>query len=66
MYNKRTTLWFLGILTLFVFCVAFVVTRSFLYPVAAAIVLAVVFDRSTCASRNGRKAAKAWRRCCLP
>ena len=44
MYSRRTTLWFLGILTLFVVVVAFVITRPFLYPLAAAIVLAVVFN----------------------
>jgi predicted PurR-regulated permease PerM len=44
MYSKRTKLWFLGLLTLFVLWVAFVITRPFLYPVAAAIVLAVVFN----------------------
>jgi|SRR5208337_2354886 len=44
MYNKKTTLWFLGILTLIVLVVAFFITMPFLYPVAAAIVLAVVFN----------------------
>ena len=44
MYSRRTTLWFLGILTLFVVVVAFIITRPFLYPLAAAIVLAVVFN----------------------
>ncbi|MGB6678069.1 MAG: AI-2E family transporter [Terriglobales bacterium] len=44
MYNKRTTLWFLGILTLIVLGFAFVITRPFLYPFAAAIILAVVFS----------------------
>src|SRR6516162_3188935 len=44
MYSRQTTLWFLGILTLFVVVVAFIITRPFLYPLAAAIVLAVVFN----------------------
>ena len=43
MYNKQTTLWFLGILILIVVGFAFVITLPFLYPVAAAIILAVVF-----------------------
>jgi predicted PurR-regulated permease PerM len=43
MYNKPTTLWFLGILTLIVLGFAFVIMRPFLYPIAAAIILAVVF-----------------------
>ncbi len=43
MYSKRTTLWFLGILTLAVLGCAFVITRPFLYPIAAAIIVAVVF-----------------------
>lgn len=43
MYSKRTTLWFLGTLTLIVVGFAFVITQPFLYPVAAAIILAVVF-----------------------
>jgi predicted PurR-regulated permease PerM len=43
MYSRRTTLWFLGILTLIVLGFAFVITRPFLYPLAAAIILAVVF-----------------------
>ncbi|MGC1449175.1 MAG: AI-2E family transporter [Candidatus Sulfotelmatobacter sp.] len=43
MYSKRTTLWFLGILTLIVSGFAFVITRPFLYPFAAAIILAIVF-----------------------
>jgi len=43
MYSKRTTLWFLGILTLIVLGFAFVLTRPFLYLFAAAIILAVVF-----------------------
>ena len=43
MYSKRTTLWFLGILTLIVLGFAFVITRPFLYLIAAAIILAVVF-----------------------
>ncbi|MGA7294306.1 MAG: AI-2E family transporter [Terriglobales bacterium] len=42
-YSKRTTLWFLGILTLVVSGFAFVITRPFLYPFTAAIILAVVF-----------------------
>ena len=44
MHSRRTTLWFLGILTLFVVVVAFIITRPFLYPLAAAIILAVVFN----------------------
>jgi predicted PurR-regulated permease PerM len=43
MYSKPTTLWFLGILTLVVSGFAFVITRPFLYPIATAIILAVVF-----------------------
>lgn len=43
MYSKRTTLWFLVILTLIALGFAFVITRPFLYPLAAAIILAVVF-----------------------
>jgi predicted PurR-regulated permease PerM len=43
MHNRRTTLWFLGISLLVVLGFAFIVTRPFLYPVAAAIILAVVF-----------------------
>jgi len=43
-HSRRTTLWFLGILTLFVVVVAFIITRPFLYPLAAAIILAVVFN----------------------
>ncbi len=43
MYSKRTTLWFLGITTLVVFGFAFVIARPFLYPIAAAIIVAVVF-----------------------
>src|SRR5208282_4314983 len=43
MYSKRTTLWFLGILTLVVLGFAFVIARLFVYPIAAAIILAVVF-----------------------
>jgi len=43
MYSKRTTLWFLAILTLIVLGFAFVITRPFLYPFAAATILAVVF-----------------------
>jgi hypothetical protein len=43
MYSKRTTLLFLGILTLIVLGFAFVITQPFLYPISAAIILAVVF-----------------------
>jgi predicted PurR-regulated permease PerM len=43
MYSKRTTVWFLGILTVIVLAFAFVITRPFLYPFAAATILAVVF-----------------------
>jgi len=43
MYSRSTTLWFLGISVLIVLGFAFVITRPFLYPVAAAIILAVVF-----------------------
>jgi predicted PurR-regulated permease PerM len=43
MYSKRTTLWFLGILTLIVLGFAFKITWEFLYPVATAIIIAVVF-----------------------
>jgi predicted PurR-regulated permease PerM len=43
MYNRATTIWFLGISVLCVAAVAFVITRPFLYPVAFAIILAVVF-----------------------
>lgn len=43
MYSKRTILWFLGILTVIVLGFAFVITQPFLYPFAAAIILAVVF-----------------------
>jgi len=43
MYSKRTTLWFLGILILAVLGFTYVITQPFLYPVAAAIILAVVF-----------------------
>ncbi len=43
MYSKWTTLWFLGILTLVVLGFAFVITWPFLYPIAAAIIVAVVF-----------------------
>ena len=43
MHSKRTTLWFLGILILIVLGFAFVITQTFIYPVAAAIILAVVF-----------------------
>ncbi|HVP53917.1 MAG TPA: AI-2E family transporter [Candidatus Eisenbacteria bacterium] len=44
MYSRPTKLWFLGLLTLLVVGVALVITRPFLYPVAAATVLAVVFN----------------------
>jgi len=44
MYSRRTTLWFLGISLLIVLGLAIVVTKPFLYPVAAATVLAVVFN----------------------
>ena len=43
MYSKQTTLWFLGVLILVVLGFAFVITLPFLYPVAAAIIIAVVF-----------------------
>src|SRR5664279_3649156 len=43
MYNRQTTLWFLAALILIVLAFAFVITRPFVYPLAAAIVLAVVF-----------------------
>src|SRR5664279_1818952 len=43
MYSKQTTLWFLGTLILIVLGFAFVITRPFIYPFAAAIILAVVF-----------------------
>jgi predicted PurR-regulated permease PerM len=43
MYSKRTTLWFLGISLLVALGIAFVITKPFLYPIAAATVLAVVF-----------------------
>ena len=43
MYSKRTTLWFLGTLIVIVMGFAFVITLPFLYPFAAAIILAVVF-----------------------
>lgn len=43
MYSKRTTLWFLGILILILLGFTFVITQPFLYPVAAAIIVAVVF-----------------------
>ncbi len=43
MYSKRTTLWFLGTLILIVLGFAFVITLPFLYPFAAAVILAVVF-----------------------
>jgi predicted PurR-regulated permease PerM len=43
MYNKRATLWFLGTLILIVLGFAIAITLPFLYPIAAAIVLAVVF-----------------------
>jgi predicted PurR-regulated permease PerM len=44
MYSRQTKLWFLGVLTLFVVGVAFVITKPFLRPLALAIVLAVVFN----------------------
>ncbi len=43
MHSRRTTLWFLGVSLLVVLGFAFIVTRPFLYPVAAATILAVVF-----------------------
>jgi predicted PurR-regulated permease PerM len=43
MYSRRTTLWFLGITLLIVVGCALVITRPFLYPIASAIILAVVF-----------------------
>jgi predicted PurR-regulated permease PerM len=43
MYSKRTTLWFLGLLILIVLGFTFVITLPFLYPVASAIIVAVVF-----------------------
>ncbi len=43
MYSKRTKLWFLGTLTLFASVVALVIALPFLKPIAAAIILAVVF-----------------------
>ncbi len=43
MHSKQTTLWFLGTLILVVLGFAFVITLPFVYPIAAAIVLAVVF-----------------------
>jgi len=43
MHSRRTTLWFLGISLLVILGFAFIVTRPFLYPVATAIILAVVF-----------------------
>jgi predicted PurR-regulated permease PerM len=43
MYSKRTTLWFLGILILVVLGFTLVITLPFLYPVASAIIVAVVF-----------------------
>ena len=43
MYSKQTTIWFLGILILIVLGFSFVITLPFLFPVAAAIILAVVF-----------------------
>ena len=43
MYNRTATIWFLGISVLCVAAVAFVITQPFLYPVAFAIILAVVF-----------------------
>jgi len=44
MYSRRTTLWFLGILTLSVVVIAFIITRPCFYTLAAAIVLAVIFN----------------------
>ena len=43
MYNKRTTPWFLGTFTLIALGFAFAIARPFLYPLTAAIILAVVF-----------------------
>src|SRR5271169_4160245 len=43
MYSKRTTLWFLGILTLIALGFAYAITRPFLSPFVAATILAVVF-----------------------
>ncbi len=43
MYNKRTTPWFLGTLTLIALGFAFAIARPFLYKFTAAIILAVVF-----------------------
>ena len=43
MNSKRTTRWFLGLLFLFVLGFALVITQPFLYPVATAIIVAVVF-----------------------
>jgi len=43
MTNKRTTIIFLSVLLLIVLGLAFVITRSFLRPIAFAIILAVVF-----------------------
>ena len=43
MYSRATTIWFLGISVLCVAAAAFVITQPFLYPVAFAIILAVVF-----------------------
>lgn len=43
MYSRKTTLWFLGTSVLIVLGFALVITRPFLSPVAAAIILAVVF-----------------------
>src|SRR5271166_4337119 len=42
MSNKRTTIIFLSVLLLFVLGLAFVITQSFLRPIAFAIILAVV------------------------
>lgn len=43
MYSERTTLWFLGILILIVLGFTLIITLPFLYPVATAIIMAVVF-----------------------
>ena len=43
MYSKRTTLWFLGTLIVIVLGFTLIITQPFLYPVAAAIIVAVVF-----------------------
>jgi predicted PurR-regulated permease PerM len=44
MYSKRTTLWFLGILTLIALGFAYAITRPFLSPFVAATILAVAFN----------------------